>query len=180
MSINLKNKQEIVEKFGNLNHKETTTNNTSFIETILKDLTKQVLSSSELKAQMTKQIQEQPLSVYKWTNNQKFPLVSNVRQRYLNNLKLLIISQLGDLSTDSRSKKGRSIMELKSTHSKVNSSQINSNKQNSSGTKDLQADLPIIKEEFNENTDKEIQEKYLKDLIVKYKYNVRDINDTNF
>ena len=170
-------KAKIVEKFGNLNHKETTTNNTSFIETILKDLTKQVLSSSELKAQMTKQIQEQPLSVYKWTNNQKFPLVSNVRQRYLNNLKLLIISQLGDLSTDSRSKKGRSIMELKSTHSKVNSSQINSNKQNSSGTKDLQADLPIIKEEFNENTDKEIQEKYLKDLIVKYKYNVRDINE---
>jgi hypothetical protein len=170
-------KAKIVEKFGNLNHNETTTNNTSFIETILKDLTKQVLSSEELKAQMTKQIQEQPLSVYKWTNNQKFPSVSNVRQRYLNNLKLLIISQLGDLSTDSRSKKGRSIMELKSTHSKVNSSQLNSNKQNSSGTKDLQADLPIIKEEFNENTDKELQEKYLKDLIVKYKYNVRDINE---
>ena len=170
-------KAKIVEKFGNLNHKETTTNNTSFVEYILKDLTKQVLSSNELKNQMTKQIQEQPLSLYKWTNDQKFPSVVNVRQRYLNNLKLLIISQLGDLSTESRSKKGRSIIELKSTHSKVNSSQINSNKQNSSGTKDLQADLPIIKEEFNENTDKELQEKYLKDLIVKYKYNVRNINE---
>ena len=171
-------KAKIVEKFGNLNHSETTTNNTSFIETILKDLTKQVLSSDELKNQMTKQIQEQPLSIYKWTNNQKFPSVANVRQRYLNNLKLLIISQIGDLSTDSRSKKGRSIVELKSTHSKVNnSSQINSNKQNSSGTKDLQADLPIIKEEFNENTDNELQEKYLKDLIVKYKYDVKYINE---
>ena len=170
-------KAKIVEKFGNLTHKETTTNNTSFIETILKDLTKQVLSSEEFNKKLTQQIPQQPLSIYKWVNNQKFPSVANVRQRYLNNLKLLIISQLGDLSTDSRSKKGRSIIELKSTHSKVNSSQINSNKQNSSGTKDLQADLPVIKEEYNENTDREIQEKYLRNLIVKYKYNVSDINE---
>ena len=170
-------KAKMVEKFGNLNHNETTTNNTSFIEMILKDLAKQVLSSEELKNKITKQIQQQPLSIYRWTNNQKFPSVANARQRYLNNLKLLIISQIGDLSTDSRSKKGRSIIELRSTHSKVNSSQLNSNKQNSSGTKDLQPDLPVIKEEYNENTDREIQEKYLKDLIVKYKYNVRDINE---
>jgi hypothetical protein len=126
---------------------------------------------------VAKEIQEQPLTLYKWINNEIYSSVAKVRQKYLNNLKLLIISQLGDLSNDSRSKKGRSILELKSTHSKVNSSQINSNKQNSSGTKDLQPDLPIIKEEYNENTDKEIQEKYLKDLMVKYKYNISDINE---
>ena len=48
---------------------------------------------------------------------------------------------------------------------------------NSSGTKDLQPDLPVIKEEYNENTDRQIQEKYLKDLMVKYKYNLSDINE---
>ena len=143
----------------------------------MKDLTKHILSSNDLKLKVAKEIQEQPLTLYKWINNEIYSSVAKVRQKYLNNLKLLIISQLGDLSNDSRSKKGRSILELKSTHSKVNSSQINSNKQNSSGTKDLQPDLPIIKEEYNENTDKEIQEKYLKDLMVKYKYNISDINE---
>ena len=143
----------------------------------MKDLTKHILSSNDLKLKVAKEIQEQPLTLYKWINNEIYSSVAKVRQKYLNNLKLLIISQLGDLSNDSRSKKGRSILELKSTHSKVNSSQINSNKQNSSGTKDLQPDLPIIKEEYNENTDKEIQEKYLKDLMVKYKYNISYINE---
>ena len=170
-------KAKIVEKFGNLNHKETTINNTSFIENILKDLTKHILSSDELKTKMTEEIQKQPLSIYKWTNNQKFPSLAKVRQRYINHLKLLIMSQIGDLSTETKSRKGRSIIELKSTHSKVNSSQINSNKPNSSGTKDLQQDLPVIKEEYNENTDREIQEKYLKDLMVKYKYNIQEINE---
>ena len=166
-----------MEKFGNLTHSETTTVNTSFIENILKDLTKQILSSDELKLKISKEIQEQPLTLYKWTNDQKYSSVAKVRQKYINNLKLLIISQMGDLSNDTRSKKGRSILEMKSTHSKVNSSQLNSNKQNSSGTKDLQPDLPVIKEEYNENTDRQIQEKYLKDLMVKYKYNLSDINE---
>ena len=170
-------KAKIVEKFGNLTHSETTTVNTSFIENILKDLTKQILSSDELKLKISKEIQEQPLTLYKWTNDQKYSSVAKVRQKYINNLKLLIISQMGDLSNDTRSKKGRSILEMKSTHSKVNSSQLNSNKQNSSGTKDLQPDLPVIKEEYNENTDRQIQEKYLKDLMVKYKYNLSDINE---
>ena len=170
-------KAKIVEKLGNLNHKETTVNNTSFIENILKDLTKHILTSDEFKTKITQEIQKQPLSIYKWTNNQKFPSLAKVRQRYINNLKLLIISQIGDLSTETKSRKGRSIIEIKSTHSKVNSSQINSNKPNSSGTKDFQPDLPVIKEEYNENTDREIQEKYLKDLMVKYKYNIQEINE---
>ena len=41
----------------------------------------------------------------------------------------------------------------------------------------MQADLPVIKEEFNENTEKEIHEKYLKDLMVKYKYSISDLNE---
>jgi len=171
-------KAQIVEKFGNLNHKETTTINTCFIENILKDLTKQILSDKDLNIQITKEFQDQPLTIYKWTNNEKFPSIAKAREKYLNNLKLLVMSQINELSTDSRSKKGRSIVELKSTHSKVNnSSQLISNKQNSSGTKDYQPDLPIIKEEYNENTDFEIQEKYLKDLMVKYKYDIKDINE---
>ena len=171
-------KAQIVEKFGNLNHKETTTINTCFIENILKDLTKQILSDKDLNIQITKEFQDQPLTIYKWTNNEKFPSIAKAREKYLNNLKLLVMSQINELSTDSRSKKGRSIVELKSTHSKVNnSSQLISNKQNSSGTKDYQPDLPIIKEEYNENTDFEIQEKYLKNLMVKYKYDIKDINE---
>ena len=48
------------ENFGSLSHKETTINNSSFVETLLKDLTKQILSSNDFKTIFTKQIQEQP------------------------------------------------------------------------------------------------------------------------
>ena len=65
-------------------------------------------------------------------------------------------------------------MEMKSTHSKINSSQINMTKQNMSGTKDQ----TIIKEEYNEALENEIQEKYYKDLLVKYKYTIKEINES--
>ena len=65
-------------------------------------------------------------------------------------------------------------MEMKSTHSKINSSQINMTKQNNSGTKDQ----TIIKEEYNEALENEIQEKYYKDLLVKYKYTIKEINES--
>ena len=174
--LRLVKKGIISEKLGNLQHKETTTNNSSFVETLIKDLTKQILSSNDFKNNFTKQVQEQPLSLYKWTNNESLPSLGQVRERYINNLKLLIISQVGDLSNEPR-KKGKSFMELKSTHSKINSSQMNSNKQNSSGTNNLGIDIQIIKEEYNDALDNEIQEKYLKDLLVKYKYTIKEINE---
>ena len=170
----------ISEGLGNLGHKETTTSNSSFVETLIKDLTKQILSSKDFMNNFTKQIQEQPLSLYKWTNNQSLPSLGQLRERYNNNLKLLILSQTGDVSGESR-KKGKSFMELKSTHSKVNSSLMNSNKPNSSGTKDLTKDLvldsQILKEEYNDALDQEIQERHLKDLLVKYKYTIKEINE---
>ena len=46
-------------------------------------------------------------------------------------------------------------------------------KQNMSGTKDQ----TIIKEEYNEALENEIQEKYYKDLLVKYKYTIKEINE---
>ena len=174
--LRLVKKGIISEKLGNLQHKETTTNNSSFVETLIKDLTKQILSSNDFKNNFTKQVQEQPLSLYKWTNNESLPSLGQVRERYINNLKLLIISQVGDLSNEAR-KKGKNFMELKSTHSKINSSQMNSNKQNSSGTNNLGIDIQIIKEEYNDALDNEIQEKYLKDLLVKYKYTIKEINE---
>ena len=140
---------------GNLSHKEMTTNNSSFIETILKDFSKQILSSDDFKKEFTDSIKGQPLSLYKWTNNKHLPSLGEIRQRYLKNLKNLVTSQYGD-SSEMRSKRGKSIMEMKSTHSKINSSQINMTKQNMSGTKDQ----TIIKEEYNEDLENEKQEKY--------------------
>jgi len=171
--LRLVKKGIISEKMGNLSHKEMTTNNSSFIETILKDLSKQILSSDDFKKSFTDSIKGQPLSLYKWTNNKHLPSLGEIRQRYLKNLKHLVTSQYGDSSSEMRSKRGKSIMEMKSTHSKINSSQINMTKQNMSGTKDQ----TIIKEEYNEALENEIQEKYYKDLLVKYKYTIKEINE---
>ena len=169
-------KGKITEHFGNLTHKETTSNNSSFVETLLKDLTKQILSSDEFKNNFTKQVKEQPLSIYKWTNNESLPTLGELREKYINSLKLLILSQVGDLSSEPRSKR-KIVIDTKS-HSRAGNSQIHSNKRRSS-TRILQLDQPVLKdqEEYNDSLDSEIQEKYLKDLSVKYKYSIKEINE---
>ena len=169
----------IFENFGNLAHKETTTNNSSFVETIIKDLTKQILCSKEFKDNFTKQVKEQPLSIYKWTNNQTLPSLGSLREKYIVSLKLLVLSQIGDTS-ETRAKR-KTIMDGKLTsHSKFSNSQIRSNKHKSS-TKLAQFDIPILdikeQEEYNDSLDKEIEEKYLKDLSIKYKYSIKELNE---
>ena len=166
----------ISETFGNLSHKETTANNSSFVEILLKDLTKQIISSNEFKNNFTKQMNEQPLTIYKWTNNETLPSLGKLREKYISNLKLLIVSQLGDLSNDRSYKKGKSFIDSRLTHSRMTTSQIHSNKQITSNIKDIGVDLPKI-EEINESVDNEIQEKYIKDLLVKYKYTIKEANE---
>ena len=161
----------ITEKLGNLSHKETTSNNSSFVETFLKDLTKQILSSKSFIDMFTKQGQEQPLSIYKWTNDQQLPTLGQIREKYINSLKLLVISQIGDLSIEKGSKRGKSTIDSRLTHSRM------TNRLNSSSTKELVKDLTRGGEEYNEAMDNEIQEKYLKDLLVKYKYTIKEVNE---
>ena len=175
--LRLVKKGKIYENFGALSHKETTTNNSSFIETLLKNLTKQILTSDEFQNIFTKQIQEQPLSLYKWTNDESLPTLGQLREKYLNNLKLIILSQIGE-TLDRSYKRGKSFIDSRFSHTRLNNSQLHSNKQNSSGTKDLGIDLSLPKgEEFNDILENEIQEKYLKDLLVKYKYTIKEINE---
>ena len=164
----------ISEKFGNLANKETTTSNSSFIETFLKDLTKQILCSEEFKNIFTNQIEEQPLSLYKWTNDQHLPTLGKLRQKYINNLKLLILSQIGDPS-ERIAKRGKSIIDSRTTHSRLNSSQVHYNRQYT-GKEFLGIELPKA-EDYNDTMDNEIQEKYIKDLLTKYKYSVKEINE---
>ena len=165
------------ENFGSLSHKETTINNSSFVETLLKDLTKQILSSNDFKTIFTKQIQEQPLSLYKWTNDQTLPTLGQLREKYLNNLKLIILSQIGEAG-ERAYKRGKSFIDSRFTHSRMNNSNLHSNKQSSSGTRDFAIDISIPKgEEFNDIMENEIEEKYLKDLLAKYKYTIKEINE---
>jgi hypothetical protein len=141
------------------------------VETILKDFSKQILSSDDFKKNFTDSVKGQPLSLYKWTNNKHLPSLGEIRQRYLKNLKNLVTSQYGDSSSEMRSKRGKSIMEMKSTHSKINSSQINMTRQN------MSKDQTVIKEEYNEVLENDIQERYFKDLLVKYKYTIKEVNE---
>ena len=173
----------ITEKFGNLIHKETTTNNSSFVEILLKDLTKQILCSNEFKNIFTQRVKEQPLSLYKWTNNQSLPSLGKLRKKYIDSLKLLVLSQVGDLSSDPRSKR-KTMMDSRLNYSKITNSQThssnkNSSKQKTSSLKMPFLDIPLMKEqeEYNDSLDNKIQEKYLKDLSVKYKYSIKEINE---
>ena len=165
------------ERLNFFEHKETTTNNSCFIETLIIDLTKKILSSEDFKKCFINNIEQQPLSIYKWSSNEILPSQGEIRQKYLNNLKLLAASQIGDLPNE-RSKKSKSLMDAKSTHSRMNAT--NTLSKGNTTSKEFNGgvtDSRIVKEEFGDAQDNEIQEKYYKDLINKYKYTINEVNE---
>ena len=176
--LRLVKKTVLNERIEMFDHKETTTNNSCFIETLIIDLTKKILCSEDFKKCFINNIEGQPLSVYKWTTDEILPSQGEIRQRYLNNLKSLAVSQMGDITGSERSnKKNKSIMDSKSTHSRMNASNAYSKANASSKDFGGATDSHIIKEEYGEAQDSEIQEKYYKDLINKYKYTINEVNE---
>ena len=103
------------------------------------------------------------------------PTLGKLRRKYLNNLKLIILSQIGDPS-DKANKRGKSIVDSRSTHSRMNNSQIHSTVRHPTGRQLLEIDLPK-NGDYNDVMDNEIEEKYIKDLLVKNKYSIKEVNE---
>ncbi len=138
------------------------------------NLLRQTLSDKDYKDSLSKNFTNQPLSVYKWSKNEMLPTHGEARQKYLNNLNLIVVSQMEELTGGEKRKHGSS---MRSNYSKTNSSFNHNGTKPFSASKNNGGDIPLIREEFDEKMDYEIQEKYDRDLISKYKYTVKDINE---
>ena len=139
--------------------------NSSFVELIITKLTQEILTSKEFNEILEKNIDYQPLSLYKWTDNEICPSLQEVRKKYIKHLKMKIINLYGDLSQVSSGNYKRT-----GIRSEVRTMTIRKHTMK-------QIDLEVIKEKYDEESVNLIEEKYLKEILEKYKYNISEMNE---
>ena len=138
--------------------------NSSFVELIITKLTQEILNSYDFVESFNKKIENQPLSLYKWTNNDICTSIEETREKFINNLNKKIVNLYGDLSQVNTSGYKRTTIrsEVRTITVRKQSVRIPEN---------------IVKEKFDEELINRIDEKYLNEVVEKYKYNIKDINE---
>lgn len=145
---------------------ETTYNpNGCFIETILCDLTKEILCDKEFENLFVENIDHQPLGLYEWTNQKKFPSQEEVREKYLSNTMTIAINSINE-NKEFGVKKYYGRTETKASHRYHSSTGVNKEEIHHE-EKDL----------FGEEADMEIQDKYMHELMDKYKLTLKEMNE---
>ena len=139
--------------------------NSSFVELILTRLTQEILTSKEFIESFQK-IDIQPLSLYKWTNNEICSSIQDTRKRYINHLEKKIFNSNGHSSQASSGGYRRT----GNNENKTITSSKYSSKMNDSNLEEL-------KEKYDEEFVNKIEEKYLNEVLNKYKYQIKEMNE---
>ena len=161
LHIRIRKKSQIKEVPGVI--EKTENENQCFIETMLTDLTREILSEKSFEKLLSDQLDNQPLSLYDWTSDIPYPNQEEVRNLFITNY----------------FNKASSIVanELNSTSGSVKrSSQIKntSHMSNTSHNKNM-ANEPDL---YSEEEDLKIQDKYMSELLDKYKLTIPEINES--
>ena len=138
--------------------------NTCFIEKILQEQVKSILTDPKFEEEFLEKIDEQPLSLFAWTDDSEVSTQSDVRERYINNIKKEVSDSSDNLSIFTikrNSNFGRNVIRHPSSVTK------NINKEDSR-VEDIN---------FNEEEDGELQDKYYNDLVHKYKLSINEVNE---
>ena len=150
---------------------KTLNKNQCFIETLLSDLTREIMGEENYENNLCKLMDEQPLGLFDWTNDVEYPSQEEVRkkieERY-NQQSLSVLLNESSSLTKTYSKK------LSSMHfglREQKSSGKNNENNNASSLHDKTGEV------FGETEDIKIQEKYTKELLSKYKLTVGEINE---
>ena len=146
-----------------------------FIETVLTDLTREILCEESFQHHLNKLIDDQPLGIYDWTNDIPYPSNEDVRDKiisnYFNKAKV-------ELNSDNNN-----VLPNKRNATKGNSSHLSSNTshyKNSVYNPNLDMDRIMEKEHdiFGDEEDLRIQEKYTRELLDKYKLTIPEVNES--
>ena len=139
--------------------------NSSFVELILTKLIQEILVSKDF-IEFFKNIDNQPLTLYRWTNNETGQTLQETRKKYIKNLNLKIHNLYGDLSqASSSSYKRTGIFSEMKTFSRRTTFRITNN------------ELDVVKENYTEEIVDKLEEKYFKEIIDKYNYSTKEINE---
>jgi hypothetical protein len=159
---------------------------TCFIEDILTELTKEILSDKNFTDKLANNIDNQPLDLFEWTSDIALPTQKEIREEYnkqLNENALEIIKK--EFSFNAPKKHHKTGIDKKNLrYSTVNNSITRNLKKNNENNENnvnnnvnINDELKINDDNFGEEDDLELQEKYTKDLIKKYKLTVPEVNE---
>ena len=149
---------------------ETTNDpNSCFIETMLTDLTKEIFCDKAFEDLFTENIDNQPLGLFEWTTEKTYPSQTEVRKMYLDNV-MTHAAQSQNESKETAPMFKRNIMNTSKIETKGN------HRYHTAST--IKPDeLKDKKDDFGEEADIEIQDKYMKEMMSKYKLTTPEINE---
>ena len=165
LHIRIRKSSAIKELTGSL--EKTISNNQCFIETLLSDLTKEILSEKEYEETLSEQIDNQPLGIFDWINDINYPSQKEVRG-ILQNKCTTEIRQVF-IDNNGINNANRKIDKKPTFH--------DSCKLNKGSNKNANMSNIITGELYDENEDLKIQEKYTKELLYKYKLTIPEVNE---
>ena len=141
--------------------------NSCFVELIIIKLVQEILSSKDFKESFQNNIDNQPLSLYRWTHNQICSTIPEIRKKYLKNLRMKIINLYGDLSQVNSGGYRRTTIK----------SELRAMTHRGYTIKSSKSEVDSIKERYDEETDNKLEKKYIKEISEKYKYSIKEMNE---
>ena len=137
--------------------------NVCFIEKILQDTAKEIICDSNFEKEFLKNIDEQPLTLFNWTDDSEVSTLSNARKRYIKNI----------------NSEAQQTLDVNFIPSPKRSS-VNQYRSNAKHSTHQSTSKLIMNEDniaFDEEEDYKIQDKYMNDLLNKYMYTIPEVNE---
>ena len=141
--------------------------NSCFVELIITKLVQEILSSKDFKESFQNNIENQSLSLYRWTHNQICSTLPEIRKKFLKHLRMKIINLYGDLSQVNSGGYKRTTIKSEIRAMTHRGYTIKSNK----------SDVDTIKEKYDEESDNKLEAKYIKEVSDKFKYSIKEMNE---
>ena len=174
LHIRIRKQSKLKEITGNV--EKTENEHQCFIELLLTDLTREILSEETYQQMLLKNIDNQPLGIIDWTSDIGYSTQAEVRKSIIDlydNEAKEIIEKDEKMKEGGKRTSGKYIVNV--SHPSSNTSHNNKlgNKNVNEGD-----DNNDNKEEFGEKVDLEIQDKYMKELLDKYKLTIPEVNES--
>jgi len=165
--LNLRIRKTTIQKHIQGKLERTKNNTQSFIETVLTDLTKEIINEEKYEDTLVKALAEQPLGLFDWINDVEYPSQAEVRE-------LLNSKYKSDSRAILFSDNNSSLNVTKKLYHHSESKYFRKN--DSQRTSFMLVDKNPV-DNYGENEDYKIQDKYNNELLNKYKLTVGEVNE---
>jgi hypothetical protein len=155
---------------------QTSNPNSSFIECILHDCFKEILCNQGFDSVLSERLDNQPLGLYQWTNNVPYVSHDDVRSKIMSNYLNKAMSNTVELSGSSFVNK-RTMLAQQRSSSSQQSNHSKTHKTPMERGENTNTNQNIGKEEFTDQEENKIEDKYMHELIEKQGYTNPEVNE---